>query len=54
MESKILNAIKDRYYDINTLKLEMYVDSDSVLMNLMSDLNHKYTEEQILNFIKSK
>jgi len=52
---KILEAIKKRYYDINTLKLEMYVNdnADSVIMNLMEDLNDEYSEEEILNFINN-
>ena len=52
---EILDAIKKRYYDINTLKLEMYVNdnADSVLMNLMEDLNDEYSEEEILNFINN-
>jgi hypothetical protein len=52
---KILDAIKKRYYDINTLKLEMYVNdnADSVIMNLMEDLNDEYSEEEILNFINN-
>jgi hypothetical protein len=53
--NKILTAIKNRYWDINTLKLEMYANdnADSCIMNLMEDLNDEYSEEEILNFINN-
>ena len=53
--NKILTAINNRYYDINTLRLEMYANdnADSCIMNLMEDLNDEYSEEEILNFINN-
>jgi hypothetical protein len=53
--NKILTAIKNRYWDINTLRLEMYANdnADSRIMNLMEKLNDEYFEEGILNFINN-
>jgi len=53
--NKILTAIKNRYWDINTLRLEMYANdnADSCIMNLMEELNDEYSEEEILNFINN-
>jgi hypothetical protein len=48
----ILKAIKERYLGLSTLKLAMWEDEDTVLVNLCDDLNDKFTEEEILKRIK--
>lgn len=48
MKEKIIKAVKKRYLSIPTLKLSMYQDIDSVLMNLSIDLDHEVSEEEIL------
>ena len=50
---KIHKAIIDRYGSLATLKMAMWEDEDTVLVNLCDDLNDKFTEEQILISIKS-
>ena len=48
IEEKVINAVKKRYLSIPTLKLSMYQDIDTVLMNLSIDLDHEVSEEEIL------
>jgi hypothetical protein len=50
-ESKILNAIMQRYGSLSTLKSAMWEDEDCVLINLSTDLDDEYTEEEILDYI---
>jgi hypothetical protein len=52
MNDKIFKAIKERYLGLSTLKLAMWEDEDTVLVNLCDDLNDKFTEEEILKRIK--
>jgi hypothetical protein len=50
-ESKILKAIMERYGSLSTLRVAMYEDSDTVLVNLADDLNDKIWEDDILKYI---
>jgi hypothetical protein len=52
MNDKIFKAIKERYSGLSTLKLAMWEDEDTVLVNLCYDLNDKFTEDEILKRIK--
>jgi hypothetical protein len=47
----MLKAIMERYGSLSTLKMAMYEDSDTVLVNLEDDLNGEFTEEEILIYI---
>ena len=51
METKCLKAIMERYGSLSTLKLAMWEDEDTVLVNLCDDLNDEYSEEEILKYI---
>lgn len=48
MKEKIIKAVKERYLSMPTLRLSMYEDIDTVLMNLSIDLDHEVSEEEIL------
>lgn len=48
IEKKIIKAVKERYLSMPTLRLSMYQDIDTVLMNLSIDLDHEVSEEEIL------
>ena len=48
MRDKILKAIMERYGSLSTLKLAMWEDEDTVLVNIADDLNDEFTEDQIL------
>jgi len=50
-ESVILKAIMERYGSLSTLKLAMYEDEDTVLVNLHDDLNYELEEQEILDYI---
>ena len=56
-ESRILKSIMERYGSLSTLKLAMYEDTDTVLVNLEDDLNYtdddseEILEEEILSYI---
>lgn len=52
MRSKVLKAITLRYGSLATLKLAMWEDEDTVLVNLADDLNDEFHEEDILIIIK--
>lgn len=52
MRSKILKAVMERYGSLSTLKLAMWEDEDTVLVNLADDLNDEFTEDEILTTIK--
>jgi hypothetical protein len=51
VETVVLKAIMERYGSLSTLKLAMYEDTDTVLVNLMDDVNDEFDEEQILLYI---
>jgi hypothetical protein len=48
MKEKVIKAVKERYVSIPSLKVSMYEDMDTVLMNLSIDLDHEVSEEEIL------
>lgn len=48
---EILKAIMERYGSLSTLKMCMYEDTDTVLVNLEDDLNNEYSEDEILTYI---
>jgi hypothetical protein len=52
MRDKILKAVMERYNGLSTLKLAMWEDEDTVLVNLCDDLNDEFTEDQVLTTIK--
>jgi hypothetical protein len=52
MRDKILTAVMQRYGSLATLKMAMWEDEDTVLVNLADDLNDEFTEDQILTTIK--
>ncbi len=51
-ESKILKAIMERYRGLSTLRVALYEDTDTVVVNLVDDMEDKVTEEEILNYIQ--
>ena len=48
---EILKAIMERYGSLSTLKVAMYEDTDTVLLNLADDINDEISEEEILKYI---
>ena len=52
MRDKILKAVMQRYGSLATLKLAIWGDEDTVLVNLADDLNDEFYEDQILTTIK--
>jgi hypothetical protein len=48
---EILKAIMERYGSLSTLKMAMYEDTDTVLVNLADDMNDEISEEEILLYI---
>ena len=50
-ETKFLNAIMGRYGSLTTLKLAMWEDEDTVLVNLADDLDDEFYEQEILEYI---
>lgn len=46
---RLIKAIEDRYYDLDTLAMEISEDVDVVVVNLIDDLNDEITEEEMLN-----
>ena len=48
MKKKVIKAVKERYVSIPNLKVSMYEDMDTVLMNLSIDLDYEVSEEEIL------
>ena len=48
---EMLEAIMERYGSVSTLKMCMYEDTDTVLVNLEDDLNNEYSEDEILTYI---
>lgn len=53
MKEKVIKAVKKRYLSIPSLKVSMYEDIDTVLMNLSIDLDNEVSEEEILTIIGS-
>jgi hypothetical protein len=53
MINTILTAVLSRYGSLATLKIAMWEDEDVVLVNLWYDLNGEFTEEELLNTIKT-
>ena len=51
IETIVLKAIMERYGSLSTLKLAMYEDTDTVLVNLADDIDDKFSEEEILLYI---
>lgn len=49
---EILKSIMERYGSLPTLKVGMYEDTDTVLVNLCDDLDDEYTEEEVLEYIR--
>ena len=52
MRDRILKAVMQRYGGLATLKMAMWEDEDTVLINLADDLNDEFNEEEILTTIK--
>jgi hypothetical protein len=50
---EILKSIMERYGSLSTLRVALYEDTDTVLVNLCDDLDDEYTEEEILIYIHS-
>jgi hypothetical protein len=50
-KKEILKAIMERYGSLSILRLAMYEDTDTVLVNLCDDLDDEYTEGEILDYI---
>jgi hypothetical protein len=50
-DSRILKAIMERYGSLSTLRVAMYEDTDTVLVNLADDLNDELYEDEILKYI---
>jgi hypothetical protein len=48
----MLKAIMERYGSLSTLKMAMYEDTDTVLVNLCSDTNDEITEDEFLLYIR--
>jgi hypothetical protein len=51
IETIVLKAIMERYGSLSTLKLAMYEDTDTVLVNLSDDIDDKFSEKEILLYI---
>lgn len=52
MRSKVLKAVMERYGSLATLKLAMWEDEDTVLVNLADDLDDDIEENELLTIIK--
>jgi hypothetical protein len=52
IETVVLKAIMERYGSLSTLKQAMYEDTDTVLVNLCIDIDDKFTEDEILIYIR--
>ena len=52
MKSKVLKTVMERYGSLDTLKLAMWEDEDTVLVNLTDDLNDEIEENELLTIIK--
>ncbi len=52
MESIVLKAIMERYGNLSTLYMAMYECEDTVLVNLASDVDDEFSEDEIYLMIK--
>lgn len=50
--TKVLKAVMERYGGLSTLKMAMWEDEDTVLVNIADDLNDELDEEEILTIIR--
>ena len=50
-DSRILKAIMERYGSLSTLRVALYEDTDTVLVNLADDLNDDLWEDEIWKYI---
>jgi hypothetical protein len=48
----VLKAVMERYSGLTTLKLCLWEDEDTVLVNLLDDLNYGIDENELLDTIK--
>lgn len=51
-QDRVLKAVMERYSGLSTLKLAMWEDEDTVLVNIADDLNDELDEEEILTIIR--
>jgi hypothetical protein len=51
--SRVLKAVMERYGSLSTLKLAMWEDEDTVLVNLADDLNDELEENEILTIVRN-
>lgn len=52
IEDKVFKAVMERYSGLATLKLCLWEDEDTVLVNLSDDLNYEIEESEILLILK--
>jgi hypothetical protein len=52
IETVVLKAIMERYGSLSTLRVAMYEDTDTVLVNLCDDIDDKFSEDEILLYIR--
>jgi hypothetical protein len=52
IETVVLKAIIERYGSLSTLRVAMYEDTDTVLVNLCDDIDDKFSEDEILLYIR--
>lgn len=48
----MLKAIMERYGSLSTLKLALYEDTDTVLVNLCDDADYEVEEEDFLTYFR--
>jgi predicted NAD-dependent protein-ADP-ribosyltransferase YbiA (DUF1768 family) len=51
-ETIMLKAIMERYGGLTTLRQALYEDTDTVLVNLCSDVDDEVTEDEFLLYIR--
>jgi len=51
-ETIMLRSVMERYGSLSTLKLALYEDTDTVLVNLCDDVNDKVEEEDFLTYFR--
>ena len=52
IETVVLKAIMQRYGGLCTLRVAMYEDTDTVLVNLCDDIDDQFSEDEILLYIR--
>lgn len=52
MRDKVFKAVMERYNGLATLKLCLWEDEDTVLVNLSDDLNYEIEENELLLILK--